>query len=57
MVKEKKRSAPNPWILFVFGLAACVGIGAGVGGFAAYLGLGILDTINHRGEINSLLNT
>ena len=49
VVKEKKRNAPNPWVLFIFGLAGTVGTGAGVGGFAAYLGLGILDTINHRG--------
>ena len=51
IVKDKKRSAPNPWALFVFGLAGSVGIGAGVGGFAAYLGLGILDSINHRGRV------
>ena len=41
---------PNPWALFVFGVFGSIGIGAGVGGFAAYLGLGILDTINHRGN-------
>ena len=49
IVKEKKRKAPNPWVLFVFGVLGSVGIGAGVGGFATFLGLGILDSINDRG--------
>lgn len=49
VVKERQRRVPNPWALFLFGVFGSIGIGAGVGGFAAYLGLGILDTINHRG--------
>ena len=50
VVKERRRNAPNPWVLFVFGVVGSIGIGGGVGGFAAYLGLGILDSINHRGK-------
>ena len=50
VVKERQRKVPNPWVLFVFGVIGSLGIGAGVGGFAAYLGLGILDTINDRGK-------
>ena len=50
-MKEKRRHVPNPWVLFVFGVAGSIGIGAGVGGFAAYLGLGILDSVNHRGTV------
>lgn len=50
VVKERRRNVPNPWVLFVFGVIGSLGIGAGVGGFAAYLGLGVLDTINHRGK-------
>lgn len=49
VVKERRRKAPNPWVLFVFGLIGAVGLGAGVGGIAAYLGLGIIDSLNHRG--------
>lgn len=53
VVKERQRKVPNPWVLFVFGVFGSIGIGAGVGGFAAYLGLGIIDTINHRGTTSS----
>lgn len=49
VVKDVKRNVPHPWILFVFGVVGSIGLGAGVGGFIAYLGLGILDTINNRG--------
>ena len=50
VVKEIRRNVPNPWMLFVFGAIGSLGIGGGVGGFSAYLGLGVLDTLNHRGN-------
>ena len=34
----------------MFGAIGSIGIGSGVGGFSAYLGLGVLDTLNHRGN-------
>lgn len=49
VIKERYRRAPNAIILAVFGLVAAVGIGVGVGGFTAYLGLGIIQSLNGQG--------
>lgn len=54
-VKDVKRNVPNLWMLFVFALVGAIGVGAGVGGFATYLGLGIVDTINHTGTYVGIL--
>ena len=49
VIKERYRRAPNAIILAVFGLVAGVAIGVGVGGFIAYLGLGIIQSLNGQG--------
>ena len=49
MRREVRKDAPTEWVLGVFGGAASVAVGAGLGGIAAYLGLGILDSISGNG--------
>lgn len=49
VVKERQRRAPKGLVLTAFGIVGAVGIGLGVGGFVAFLGLGIIDSMNHQG--------
>ena len=41
---------PSACVLLTTGLLSAVGVGAGVGGFAAYLGIGITNTLHGDGE-------
>ena len=41
---------PSARFLLATGLISAVGVGMGVGGFAAYLGMGITNTLNGDGE-------
>ena len=46
------RRAPKGYVLTIFGIIGALGIGLGVGGFVTFLGLGIIDSLNHRGCLN-----
>lgn len=50
VVKETLRRAPKGYVLTMFGIIGTIGIGVGVGAFVAFLGLGIIDTLNDNGE-------
>ena len=47
--REVRKDAPSQWVLGVFGCLASLAMGAGLGGIAAYLGLGILDSMSGNG--------
>ena len=50
VVYERQRKHPTEVVLAIFGCLGAVGMGVGVGGFIAYLGLGIIDAVTHDGE-------
>ena len=41
---------PNGYVLCLIGSLASLAVGASIGGFATYLALGIMDSMNHNGE-------
>ena len=43
---------PSTAVLFASGLLSAAGVAAGIGGFAAYLGLGIINTLHGDGIYN-----
>ena len=47
--KHVKGRRPKEWVLEVFGSIASVGVGAGIGGMATYLGLGIQNSLSGNG--------
>ena len=47
--KHVKERRPKEWVLEVFGSIASVGVGAGLGGMATYLGLGIQNSLSGNG--------
>ncbi len=51
VIKEKKRRAPSAVVLTIFGMIGALCLGLGGGGFVAYLGLAITDTLHHIGEL------
>ena len=44
-----KERRPKEWVLKVFGSIASVGVGAGIGGTATYLALGIQNSLSGNG--------
>ena len=44
-----KERRPKEWVLEVFGSIASVGVGAGIGGVATYLALGIQNSLSGNG--------
>lgn len=51
VVREVKHQPPSRWVLLAFGMLSGVALAASFGAFVAYLGLGIIDSINHAGEM------
>lgn len=47
--KHVKGRRPKEWVLEVFGSIASVGVGAGIGGTATYLALGIQNSLSGNG--------
>ena len=50
VAKEVRRQPPSGTALIVVGIVSSLGIGAGVGGFSVYLGLGIIHTLEGDGQ-------
>lgn len=50
VAKEVRKQPPSGTILILLGTVSALGIGAGVGGFCVYLGLGIIHTLEGDGE-------
>ena len=51
-VTREKRGRPlNSNLLMTFAFEGAVATGAGLGGFVAYLGLGIDDSVHHHGKV------
>lgn len=50
VVKEVRRKTPSGAVLIFVGIVSSLGIGAGLGGFSVYLGLGIIHTLEGDGE-------
>lgn len=51
VVREVRHRAPSRWVLLAFGLLSSVALAASFGAFVSYLGLGIIDSIHHAGEM------
>ena len=49
--QEVQQSQPHIPVLCVFGLKGAIGISLGVGAFVVFMGLGIIDSINHKGML------
>ena len=47
---EVQQQPPHLLVLCVFGVKGAIGMSLGIGAFVAFLGLGIIDSINHVGE-------
>ena len=47
---EVKQSRPLIPVLGVFGIIGAVGMGAGLGTLVTFLGLGIIDNLDHKGK-------
>jgi len=50
VAKVVRRQPPSGTALIVVGIVSSLGIGAGVGGFSVYLGLGIIHTLEGDGQ-------
>lgn len=50
---EVQQLPPHPPVLCLFGVKGAIGMSLGLGAFVAFLGLGIIDSINHVGEFTS----
>ena len=49
--QEVQQSQPHIPVLCVFGVKGAIGISLGVGAFVVFMGLGIIDSINHKGML------
>ncbi len=41
---------PRVAVLCIFGIVGAVGQGVGLGSLVIFLGLGVIDSVNHRGK-------
>lgn len=48
---EVQQCQPHISVLCVFGVKGAIGISLGVGTFVVFMGLGIIDSINHKGTL------
>lgn len=46
---EVKHCRPHLPVLCIFGVTGAIGISLGVGAFVTFMGLGIVDSVNHKG--------
>jgi hypothetical protein len=49
---EVSSQQPHLLLLCVFGAKGAIGMSVGIGTFVAFLGLGIIDSVNHVGEFS-----